>query len=107
MDLTATNGRMATVSDRRRSEDRVPAELPVNLQSGKGITRDVSPSGVFFETDTAYAPGSEISFSIELDSPGGKMMLNCQGRIVRVEHRSGKVGVAAKIIASSLEPRGS
>jgi len=31
-------------------------------------------------------------------------MLRCRGEIVRVEHRDGKVGVAAKIVASKLEP---
>ena len=86
-------------------EERVPAALQVNLDQGTGITRNVSASGVFFETDVNYAPGSEISFLIELEGPGArKMMLKCQGRIVRVENRGGKVGVAAKIIESKLEP---
>ncbi len=58
---------------------------------------------MFFETDVNYAAGSEISFSIELEGPGGKMMLRCQGQIVRVEQRDGKIGVAAKIIESRLE----
>ncbi len=77
---------------------------PVHLDQGTGITRDVSASGVFFETDGNYVAGSEISFSIELEGPGGKMMLRCQGQIVRVEQRDGKIGVAAKIIESRLEP---
>ena len=87
----------------KREEERVPAARPVKLERGTGITRDVSASGVFFETDVELAAGSEISFAIELDGPGGKMMFNCQGQIVRVEHRSGKVGVAAKIVTSTLE----
>lgn len=84
-------------------EERVPAALPVSLDRGAGITRDVSASGVFFETDVNYAPGSEISFAIELNGPAGKMMFKCLGQIVRVEERGGKVGVAAKIIESRLE----
>ena len=79
------------------------AALPVSLDRGVGITRDVSASGVFFETDVNYAPGSEISFAIELRGPAGKMMFKCRGQIVRVEDRGGKVGVAAKIIESRLE----
>jgi PilZ domain len=86
-----------------RSEERVPAALPVRLDRGTGITRDVSASGVFFETDVDYAPGSAISFAIDLHGPAGKMMLKCQGQIVRVEDRGGKVGVAAKIVESQLE----
>lgn len=87
----------------KRSEERVPATRPVRLDRGTGVTRNVSASGVFFETDVNYAPGREISFAIELDGPTGKMMFKCQGQIVRVEHRDGNVGVAAKIVASTLE----
>jgi len=87
----------------KRSEERVSATRPVRLERGTGITRNVSASGVFFETNVDYAPGSEISFAIELDGPQGKMMFRCKGQIVRVEHRDGKVGVAAKIVDSTLE----
>ena len=87
----------------KRKEERVHAALPVDLGNGTGITRDVSASGMFFETDVNYAPGSEINFSIEIDGPGGKMMFKCQGQIVRVERRDGKAGVAARIVASTLE----
>ena len=86
-----------------RNEERVAATRPVKLGRGTGVTRNVSASGVFFETDVNYAPGSEINFSIEIDGPGGKMMFKCQGQIVRVERRDGKAGVAARIVASTLE----
>ena len=94
---------MATNSAKRSREERVRATLPVSLDGATGITRDVSATGVFFETDVNYAAGSEISFAIELQGPAGKMMFKCRGEIVRVEDRGGKVGVAAKIIESRLE----
>ena len=77
---------------------------PVRLDRGTGVTRNVSASGVFFETNVDYAAGSEISFAIELDGlRGEKLLLRCRGEIVRVESRDGKVGVAARIVASNLE----
>jgi len=88
----------------KRLGKRISATRPVILDRGAGVTRDVSASGVFIETDEDYAPGSEISFAILLDTPAGKMMLVCQGQIVRVERRDGKVGVAVKIVASTLKP---
>ena len=89
----------------KRREERMASTRPVRLDRGTGITRNISASGVFFETDLDYAAGSQISFAIEFDGPRGeKMMLKCRGEIVRVEHRNGKVGVAAKIVASKLEP---
>ena len=87
----------------KKREERARVALPVDFGSGTGVTRDISASGIFFETDESYGVGSEISLSIAFDTPGGKLMMKCQGQIVRVEHRDGKVGVAAKITASMLE----
>jgi len=89
---------------RHRREERVSAALPVHLGTATGITKDVSASGIFFETDACYAVDSEISFTVELDTPGGKMLLKCRGKIVRVENRDDKVGVAVKITESTMEP---
>ena len=68
-----------------------------------GMTRDVSASGVFFETDEDMADGSPIEFTVELDSPAGKLLLRCSGQIVRVDRSGGRLGVAAKLLDSKLE----
>ena len=92
------------MSDMRRTEQRVSAVMPLNLDSGAiGVTRDISPSGIFFETDTEMTSGSSIHFSLEFDNPTGKLILTCSGQIVRVERAGGKLGVAAKIVESRLE----
>jgi hypothetical protein len=88
----------------KRREERVSTALPVDLGTATGITRDVSASGVFLETDATYALGNEISFAVELDMPGGRMMLRCEGEIVRIEPRGARVGVAVKIVESTIEP---
>lgn len=87
----------------KRGERRVRAALTLNLGSETAVTRDVSASGVFFEMETARALGSEIKFSAELATPGGKMMLRCKGEIVRIEPHGARVGVAVRIIESALE----
>ena len=86
-----------------RSEERVRAALPVNLGNASGTTRDVSASGIFFETDAAYAIGNSIRFSVDLDTPGGRMVLKCSGEIVRLEPQDERVGVAVQITESHLE----
>ena len=74
---------------------------PVRLGDRTGITRNISTSGVFFETDVDYAPGSELSFAIELDGQAQReLTLRCRGMVVRVEHRAGNVGIAVEIISS-------
>ena len=87
----------------KRREERVSTALPVDLGTTKGITRDVSASGVFFETEAIYALGSEISFAVELGTPGGRMVLKCEGEIVRIEPRGQRVGVAVRIAESALD----
>ena len=91
------------VQDKRRNE-RILTALPVDLGTATATTRDVSASGVFFEIDASYALDSEIEFTVELDTPGGKMMLKCEGEIVRIEPRGTQVGVAVKITESAIEP---
>lgn len=88
----------------RRRDKRVETPLLVFLENARGITRDTSPSGAYFWTSGEYSPGQPISFSIELNTAGGKMMWKCKGAVVRTEPRDYMVGVAATIIESTVEP---
>jgi len=79
---------------------------PVKLDRGTGITRNISMSGICFETDVGYVPGNLIIFFFKLTATTEKkLMLGYRGMIVRVERRDGKVGVAAKIVGSKIESR--
>ena len=79
-------------------KERFAAALPVELEKGFGITCDISASGVFFETDAPVTPGNALNFSLDFsDAPGGPLRLVCQGLVVRVEERGGKIGVGASI----------
>jgi hypothetical protein len=80
----------------QRRQKRLGAALRVQLGRVSGVTRDVSASGVFFETDARYHKGSRIHFEINLDTPWGKAVCDCDGRIVRVERRDGAVGIAVQ-----------
>jgi hypothetical protein len=88
----------------KRREERIGTSLPVDLGGTAAVVRDVSASGVFFETDAEYAVGSPISFALNLDTPWGKVMIQCQGKIVRMESRDGKVGVAVQFSESRQDP---
>ena len=70
-----------------------------NFESGKGITRDFSGSGIFFETDRSFSPGQPIEFILVLGhiDPERPVRLKCQGIIVRVEESRPMIGVAASI----------
>ena len=88
----------------KRRGQRIHTALPVFLKNARGTTRDVSASGVYFWTsESICAPGDLINFSVELKRPGGKMMLKCQGDVVRTEPRATEIGVAVKIVESAME----
>ena len=115
--MTAENTRTDNALTERmnRSEKRLSAAFPLNLGGGAiGLTRDVSASGIFFETDVINEPGSIIHFALTFDGPGGGMTLNCQAQVLRVEPQSlgmaasesgRRIGIAAKIIDSKFEAR--
>jgi hypothetical protein len=85
----------------KRRDKRVAAALPLDLPGAAGIARDVSASGMFFETDALYAIGSSIRIDLELDTPWGKVMVKCRGKIVRLEPRDRKMGVAVQFTEST------
>lgn len=90
-----------------RKEERLLATYSVKLGGTVGITRDISPSGMYISADLAdasYAPGSKINPTIRLNDSRGKLMLMCDGEIVRIESRDGEVGVAVKIIRTVMAP---
>ncbi|MBU3931978.1 MAG: PilZ domain-containing protein [Proteobacteria bacterium] len=91
-------------SDQRR-EPRHIGKLPVELESGKGITRDFSGSGVFFETDRSFSPGQPIEFILVLEhiEPERPVRLKCRGEILRVEENGQRIGVAASINLYAFE----
>ena len=87
----------------KRREERVHVVMPVFLAGAIGSTNDVSASGMFFETCVSFSIGEPINFKVEFDAPGGRMMLNCSGEIVRTEQRDERIGVAVRIAEAAME----
>ena len=87
----------------RRKEERVAVSLPMSMANTAEVTRDISPSGVYFEAKTPFILGEKIGFVIKFNNPGDNLVLKCNGEIVRVENRNSKVGVAVKILESIME----
>jgi hypothetical protein len=95
---------MITDNPEKRKGQRIQTTLPVLMKNAQGITRDVSASGVYFWVpQLVCAPGDLIAFAVELSRPGGKMILKCQGDVVRTEPHAADTGIAVRIIESAME----
>jgi hypothetical protein len=101
------SGAESHILERRRAA-RFRIAIPVELEEGEGITRDVSLSGVFFETDQSLAPGEQINLVMVLEraSPGRPVRLQCEGRVVRVTRFDTRIGVAVAISSYKFGPSG-
>jgi hypothetical protein len=96
------------LADQRRKSDRVKTQLPLSIEGGTGgITRDISPQGVYFILDGKQPEeNQEIRFTMDFapqPGTGTQLRMNCIGRVVRVETAEGKWGVAIAISEASLE----
>jgi hypothetical protein len=81
----------------RRAHLRIPIAQPVFLENATGFTQDVSASGVFFWiSGGSYKVGDQISFSLEMSRPEGRVMIKCRGVVVRTEQNETRLGVAVK-----------
>jgi Tfp pilus assembly protein PilZ len=81
--------------EERRMGERFKLALPLQLKNGTGMTRDISTSGIFFETERAYSIGDTIQLSLNFEHE----TLQCEARVVRVEPRNGQLGVAVELKA--------
>jgi hypothetical protein len=81
-----------------RLEERFATNMPVRLEGGGAVTRDVSASGIYFVTDLQLEAGASVKFALDFqDFPGGPIQVNCIARVVRVEEQGEKKGVGAAI----------
>jgi hypothetical protein len=73
-----TVGGAGGFEDRRRGQ-RFKLTLGVQLNDGIGMTRDISTSGIFFETENAHSIGDTIRLFLNFEHE----TLQCEARVVR------------------------
>ena len=106
---------MSAPKPERRSRQRIPVRVPVQLKSKEGTlqttgyTRDLSTTGVFLYTDSQIGEGSELEMVLILPpelTQGEKRWVCCQASVVRVESEKdgGHFGVAADLRNMEILP---
>lgn len=83
-----------------RAADRFASELPLHINGVDGLTKNVSATGVYFETTVQAEPGSRVNFVVEVLINGQNVNMVCAGQVVRVEQKNDKVGIAVKLTSS-------
>lgn len=82
----------------RRREPRFPSCFAVTLEGGEGVARNVSASGIYFETRVRLQPGALVRFTVDYEpQAGGALKMHCQGRVVRIEELDERFGIGACI----------
>ena len=108
---------MADIKQERRSQRRIPAQVPVSIKTQEGqpptagYTRDLSARGVFLYTGLPIGEGNDLEMVLMLPpefTQGEKLWVCCQASVVRVEQDSenGRFGVAACIRSIEILPEG-
>jgi len=83
----------------RRRAVRHEVRLPVKLDWGEGVTRDMSVSGAYIESPEIDVPvGQTVTFSITVgEGSSSSWTLRCEGLVIRIEHEGDRVGIATSI----------
>ena len=76
-----------------RGAKRYQLTLPVRIGEGTGITRDLSTSGVFYETEKPHTLGETVGLAADFEG----CTLQFEGSVVRVERANGHFGVAVAL----------
>lgn len=88
----------------RRHLQRHLVSVPVTLEHGTGLTRDLSADGVYFETLAEVAAGERLRFAIELAALSASgLTACCEAEVIRTEPREQLVGVAARITSIDFD----
>ena len=95
---------MSSGKDERRRSQRYPANLVVEMEEGKGVTRNVSASGVYVETSERPTKEGPVHFTLILEhARPTPIRLACVGSVVRVEPNDNGFGVALAITSHGIE----
>ena len=96
---------MNTQSEQRGSDQRAAVRfdtrLPIRVDGAHGVARNISNTGIYFETDVddAPGPGQLVNVMVEYTVQGRKRQRACEGQVLRVHQKEGSVAVAARLLS--------
>jgi hypothetical protein len=85
-------------ADDQRRYTRFDAQLPVLIDEGQGVTRDISTNGIFIIQSDQQEMGTPINFWVQMNTSVGAIKLRGEGEICRIEQTGDQVGLGIKIL---------
>ena len=77
----------------RRTNERFNLCCLVAFREGRGWSRDISTTGIYFSTKRALKESEIIQLTIHLNQEPN---VHCEGKVVRTEQRTDHYGVAVQ-----------
>ena len=80
----------------QREAPRFGVGMPYKVDGHEGQTRDLSATGLSFDSDTAYPVGSIVDLTLRYGLDGHNFPMECQVEVVRVEQHGQRFTIAAR-----------
>ena len=92
-----------TTLGREYRSKRYRTELPTNVNGVRGVTHNVSATGLYILQKAQSEMGSRIDFVVDLGIRGGTLKLCCEGEVVRVDKVEDRFGIGIKILSQVMK----
>jgi hypothetical protein len=97
MDMTPGGEKKAMVLDQRAAQ-RFGLALRLTIDGDEGATHDLSATGLYFASETAYVPGQTITMVLEFPGMADTRKLGCEAEVVRVTPVGEDFNVAVRLL---------
>lgn len=97
MDITTQAEKKAVLLDQRAAQ-RFGLALRLTVEGDEGATHDLSATGLYFASETAYVPGQTITMVLEFPGLAGTRKLGCEAEVVRVTPVEQGFNVAVRLL---------
>jgi hypothetical protein len=87
-----------------RAAARFDTVMALEVEGIEAWTRNISATGVYFETEAQPPLGALLNLSLAFTRGGRKHWLLCEGKVVRVSPKNDRVGVAARLLTPFFAP---
>jgi hypothetical protein len=103
--LTVVSPLAAAPASDQRVAPRFGVGMPYTLDGHEGQTKDLSATGLSFESETAYPVGAIVELTLRYGLDGHNFPMQCRVEVVRVEPGGGRgFTIAARMCEPFFAP---